>query len=95
MTITADIFEAFLNCPTKCYFRSLGEVGTGNAYAAWLCIQNETWRRERVKVLTAGTAPGEYVGSPSVTTSLKLAKWQFATECVVRSENLESRFNAV
>jgi hypothetical protein len=69
MTITADIFEAFLNCPTKCYLRSLGEVGTGNAYAGWLCIQNESWRRERVKCLTAGTAPGEYVGSPSATTS--------------------------
>jgi predicted RecB family nuclease len=95
MTITADIFEAFLNCPTKCYLRSLGEVGTGNAYAGWLCIQNESWRRERVKCLTAGTAPGEYVGSPFATTSLKLAKWQFATEYVVRSENLESRLHAV
>src|SRR5262249_25554405 len=80
MTITADIFEAFLKCPTKCYLRSLGELGTGNAYADWLSFQNESCRREGVKCLTAGTAPSEHVGGPSATTNLKLAKWQFAID---------------
>jgi hypothetical protein len=91
----AQISDLIASVTTKCYLRSLGEVGTGNAYAGWLCIQKESWRRERVKCLTAGTTPGEYVGSPFATTSLKLAKWQFATEYVVRSENLESRLHAV
>jgi predicted RecB family nuclease len=95
MKITADIFEAFLKCPTKCYLRSLGDVGTENAYADWLSIQNESCRREGVKCLTARTAPGEHVGSPSATTNLKLAKWQFAIDYVVRSQNLESRLHAV
>ncbi|MBV8225030.1 MAG: IS66 family transposase [Verrucomicrobia bacterium] len=95
MKITADIFEAFLKCPTKCYLRSLGEVGTGNAYADWLSIQNESSRREGVKFLTAGTAPGECVGGSSAATNLKMAKWQFAIDYVVRSQSLESRLHAV
>jgi hypothetical protein len=60
MTITADVFEAFLKCPTKGYLRSRGEVGTGDAYADWLRIQNESWRREALKCLTPGNVPGEY-----------------------------------
>ena len=95
MTITADIVEAFLKCPTKCYLRSLGEVGTGNAYAEWVRTQNELWRREGIKRLMAGTAPGECVGSPSVTTNLNTAKWRLAIEYVVRSRNMESDLHAV
>jgi hypothetical protein len=49
MTITADLFEAFLKCPTKCYLRSRGEVGAGHAYADWLRTQNESWHRDRIK----------------------------------------------
>ena len=95
MTITADIVEAFLKCPTKCYLRSLGEVGTGNAFAEWVRTQNELWRREGIKRLMAGTAPGECVGSPSVTTNLNTAKWRLAIECLVRSRNMESDLHAV
>jgi hypothetical protein len=95
MTITADVFEAFLKCPTKCYLRSRGEVGTGNAYADWLRIQNESWHREAVKRLTPGNVLGESVGSPPAATDLEMAQWHFAVEYVVRSQNMESRLHAV
>jgi hypothetical protein len=36
MTITNDLVETFLKCPTKCFLRSCGEAGTGNLYAAWV-----------------------------------------------------------
>jgi predicted RecB family nuclease len=95
MTITADVFEAFLKCPTKCYLRSRGEVGTGNAYADWLRIQNESWRGEALKRLTPGNVPGESLGSSPAATNLKIGQWRFAIEYVVRSQNLESRLHAV
>jgi GNAT superfamily N-acetyltransferase len=95
MTITADIVEAFLKCPTKCYLRFRGEVGTGNAYAEWVRTQNESCRREGIKRLMAETAPGECVGSPSVAANLKTAKWRLATEYVARSQNMESGLHAV
>jgi hypothetical protein len=61
MTITADIVEAFLKCPTKCYLRSVGEVRTGNACADWLQTQKESCRIEGIKRLTEGATTGECV----------------------------------
>jgi hypothetical protein len=31
MIINPQLFEAYLKCSTKCYLKSLGETGTGNA----------------------------------------------------------------
>jgi hypothetical protein len=36
MTITSQLFEAFVKCPTKCWLKHSGENGMGNAYAAWV-----------------------------------------------------------
>jgi hypothetical protein len=80
MTITADIVEAFLKCPTKCYLRSVGEVGTGNACADWLRTQKESCRSEGIKRLTEGATTGECVIGSSGTNNMKTAKWRLATE---------------
>jgi hypothetical protein len=56
MIITADIVEAFLKCPTKCYLRSVGEVGAGNACADWFRIQKESCRSAAIKRLTQGAS---------------------------------------
>ena len=53
MKITADLFEAFLKCPTKCYLRSTGQAGSGNAYAEWVREQNDAYRKEAVQRLVA------------------------------------------
>jgi len=93
--ITAGIVEAFLKCPTKCYLRSLGEVGTENAYANWARAQNESYRNDGIKRLTEGTAPDEcIIGSPG-TTNMKAPKWRLAMDYVVRAQNLESSLHAV
>src|SRR5258708_12493504 len=57
MTITVDLVEAFLKCPTKCFLRSGGEAGTGNAYAAWVRTKNDVFRIEGTKRLVAEAAP--------------------------------------
>ena len=65
MKITTPLFDAFLKCLTKCFLRSLGEAGTGNAYADWDRTQNESYRNEGIKGLIAGAAPDEcIIGSP-------------------------------
>ncbi len=49
--------EAFLKCPTKCFLRSGGEAGTGNAYADWVRTKNDIFRIEGTKRLVAEVAP--------------------------------------
>ena len=95
MKITTPLFEAGLKCITKCFLRSLGETGTGNAYADWVRTQAESYRNAGMKDLMAGAADDEYIiGSPG-TENWKTAKWRLVVDLVVRAENLESSLHAV
>lgn len=95
MTVTADVFAAYLKCPTKCFLRAHGEVGSGNEYADWVRAESETHRVEGLRRLTAGLPADDCVSGTSVTENLKTAKWRLATDVEVRSHNLESRIQAV
>lgn len=95
MKITTPLFEAGLKCITKCFLRSLGEMGTGNAYADWVRTQGESYRNAGMKDLLAGAADDEYIiGSPG-TDNWKTAKWRLAVDLVARAQNLESSLHAV
>mgnify|MGYP003588996391 CR=1 FL=1 len=95
MQITADIFGAYLNCPTKSFLRAHNEVGTGNAYADWVRTENEAYRSAGIKRLTGGAAPDECLTGLADTKDLKTAKWRLAVEVVAQTRNLESRIHAV
>jgi predicted RecB family nuclease len=95
MDISADHVAAFLKCPTKCFLRAHGEVGTGNAYSDWVRAQNDVFRREGTKLLVAGVATDKCAtGTPPVETE-RLARWQWATDFQARSANLQSSCHAV
>jgi predicted RecB family nuclease len=95
MKITAPLFEGVLKCITKCFLRSLGEMGTGNAYADWVRTQAESYRHKGMKGLLAGVTDDEcIIGSPG-TDNWKTAKWRLAVDLVARVQNLESSLHAV
>ena len=89
MTITDDLVEAFLKCPTKCFLRSRGEAGTGNAYAAWARTKNDVFRIEGTKRLEPGVAPDECAIGTKVMGSLKPAQWHLGIYFAVQSQNLQ------
>jgi predicted RecB family nuclease len=95
MKITASLFDAGLKCLTKCFLRSLGEAGTGNAYAEWVRTKSVFHRREGIKRLMARAAHDEYIGGLSGTENLKTAEWRFAMDFVASSKNLESNIHAL
>ena len=51
MKITSALFDAYLNCPTKCLLKSKNDQGTGNAYAAWVRAMSESYRNDGVRRL--------------------------------------------
>jgi len=51
MRITPHIFDAFLKCATKCHLRSLGEIGSGNEYADWVRVRDESYKGEAARAL--------------------------------------------
>ena len=95
MQITADIFEAYLNCPTKCYLRAHNEAGIGNAYADWVQTETEAYRSAAIKRLKDGASPDEHVTGVACTKDLKAAKWRLAFDVVAQSPSLESKVHAI
>src|ERR1700694_5730117 len=77
MTISADVFEAFLKCSTKCWLRAAGEPTSGNAYAEWVRSQNESYRTDAAKRLIGDVLVNECDVAP-VAENLKIAKWRLA-----------------
>ena len=95
MKLTSVLFEAFLKCPTKCYLRSTGQAGTGNAYAEWLHEQSDAYRADAAKRLMAGLPAADVVVAPPAAGNLKPATWRLAVDLPVQAEDMESRLQAV
>lgn len=95
MTITSHLFEVYLKCPTKCFLRSHGEAGTGNAYADWARIQSESYRRNGIDRLASTVRPGELVTGPPPTENVKTAIWRLAVDFAAAGEHVESTIHAV
>ncbi|MBI5049594.1 MAG: TM0106 family RecB-like putative nuclease, partial [Nitrospirae bacterium] len=95
MNITSYLFEAYLQCPTKCFLRSVGETGHGNAYVDWIKTQNGMYRKTGVKRLMEEYSQGESIIGLLETNDLKAAKWWLAVDFVARTHDLESTIHAV
>jgi predicted RecB family nuclease len=103
MTITPQLFESHLKCPTKCWLRFVGDTPAGNTYAEWLEIQTESYRAAAAARLSANLPADEC--EPSLRSSrreeahyfsaenLKTAKWRLALDVPVRIEIRSSRGN--
>lgn len=95
MRITSELFDAFLNCPTKCYLRSKGERGTGNAFAGWRAAQQSTYRSDGTNRLTADGRAKECITGHLDAAALKSGQWRFAVNCAVRADAWESQLDAL
>lgn len=95
MKITSALFEAFLKCPTKCFLRSNGEQGVGNAYAEWVQTTSESYRNDGIRRLSEGTVPEEYILRSPSTRNLKAATWRLAVDCMAHAQACESHLDAV
>ena len=95
MKLTSDLFADFLKCPTKCYLRSTGQAGTGNAYAEWVREQNDGYRAEAGRRLMAELPEAEVSVAPAGTENLKTATWRLAVDLPVETETMASRLHAV
>ena len=77
MKISADAFEAFLKCSTKCWLRAAGEQSPANAYAECVKSQNQSYCADAAKRVIADVPANECEIAP-VAENLKTAKWRLA-----------------
>ena len=95
MTITTELFEAFLKCPTKFWLRFRGQADTGNDYAQWTRAQNEAYRANGVKGMLRQVPEAESLIAPSNNEELRGDRWRVAVNVVARVGLLESSVQAV
>jgi len=95
MIMTNDLVETFFKCPTKCFLRSCGEVGTGNAYADWVRTKNDIFRIEGTKRLVTEVAPDKCAIGAQAMGSPKPAQMALGHRFAVQSQNLQCSCHAV
>ena len=95
MNITADLFEAYLKCPTKCFLRSRGAAGVGNAYADWVRSQTDSYRNEQIKELTTTAARDGRIMTAPLTENPKAVEWEYTFDFVAQAQNLQSNIHVV
>src|SRR6516162_10962679 len=95
MIISSPVFEAYLECATKCWLRSRAEPSTGNAYAEWVHLQDHIYYENGIERLLALYLEGKQQVAPSVSEQNKNATWRFAIDFHLQADSLESRLQAV
>ena len=95
MIITGDIFDAYLKCPTKCFFVATGETQSEDTYTEWVKAKSESYRIQGIKHIVEEHKKDECVHGQLDAKSVKNAKWRFAVNFVARVKDLESTIHAV
>ena len=95
MIISSPVFEAYLECPTKCWLRSRAEPTAGNAYAEWARAQNEAYYEDGLKRLLAMFPESDRAMGPPISKNSKDVTWRIASDVRLRTNNLETRLQAV
>ena len=95
MVISSQLFEAYLECSTKCWLRSRAEPATENSYAEWARAQNETYSEYVVKRFFATVPEADRTIAPPTPKNPKDVTWRLAIDVRWRTRDLESRLHAV
>ena len=95
MIINSKLFEAYLECPTKCWLRSRAEPAKPNYYAEWARAQNETYLEYGLIRLLVPFAKSDQATAPPIPKNPKDVTWCLAIDALWRTKDLESSLQAV
>ncbi len=95
MIITNLIFEAYLDCPLRCFLLSTNARGATDSYDRWVGMENASYRHTLEKRLAAEISPSECLIHPVAIKNVKAAKWQLVLGVTLRQRNLESDVHAI
>jgi hypothetical protein len=95
MIVSSQLFEAYIECATKCWLRSRAELAEENTYAEWARAQSEAYRQDGLKHLLAILPENECAMGPPISKNSKDATWSVAFDVRLRTNDLESCLQAV
>ena len=95
MIVNSHLFEAFLECSTKCWLRSRAEPTAGNIYAEWARAQSKTYCEGGLKRLPAMFPENDRAIAPPISQYARDVTWRFASDVRVGMNNLDLHLQAV
>ena len=88
MIVNSHLFEAFLECSTKCWLRSRAEPTAGNIYAEWARAQSKAYCEGGLRRLLAMFPENDRAIAPPISQYARDVTWRFASDVRVRIEQL-------
>ncbi|MGD0107041.1 MAG: Dna2/Cas4 domain-containing protein, partial [Rhodopila sp.] len=95
MIISSQLFESYLQCPTKCWLRSRAELPAANSYAEWSGSRNKTYLQDGLKRLLSDFPESDCVIAPPVAKNPKAFTWRLASDVRLKTKEAESFLQAV
>jgi predicted RecB family nuclease len=95
MIVSSQLFEAYIECSTKCWLRSRAEPTAGNIYAEWARTQSEAYYEARLKRLLAVLPESDRAIAPPISKHPRDATWRLAIDVPLQTNNLETRLQAL
>jgi predicted RecB family nuclease len=95
MVVSAPLFEAYLECSTKCWLRAHAEPSAGNTYAEWACLRNENFHANALRRLLTIFPESDRAIAPPISKHAKNAAWRIAIDVHLGTNSLDSRLCAV
>src|SRR5260370_32627691 len=95
MVITQDIFEAFLQCPTKSYLSAHAAANAENAMGQVRQRWDELYRRNGSSRLRTHVPDGQlYVGTPAAET-IQQRKYRVILDCTLQASDLRAHVHGL
>jgi predicted RecB family nuclease len=95
MITSPQLFESYLQCPTKCWLSSRAEPPAGNSYADWVKVRKNSYLQDVLKRLLTKFSESECATAPPITKDPKDFTWRLATDVRWKTQEVESYPHAV
>ena len=95
MLITADIFQAFLNCETKAHLKCSGAVGDQREYSDWQEHLLDNYKRKCATQLRSLFRKDESFVGTSFPQGLENSKSRLVLDCLVQAPGIQSQIHAL
>ena len=95
MIISSQLFERYLQCPTKCWLRSHAEPPAGNSYAEWVGARDRAYLQDGLKRLLMNVPESDCATAPPIAKNPKDFTWRLASYVRCKTNEVESCLQTV
>ena len=95
MLITDEIFRAFLNCETKSYLKSSGNVGPQCELVEWERSRLDDFKQKCLVKLRANLGENDYLVGTLSLQALENNEYRLIVDCLLQTQGLQSHINAL